>query len=429
MVATANAIEYKKVSPNFGGGLDMTSDVEGLPDNVLSIAENMRMTRKGYYYTRFGIANKADLSSSAAVDDMHPNNQYDVFFAKSGTKIYASINGETWYDTGVVRTASAADVLHDFGTYILASNGTDNLIRITSGINNADFTGSSTVITLDAGHNTNFRTPDTATFTADSTTDTLTATSHGLSTGDRVAFYNSGGALPGGISQWVEYFVLNSTANTFQLSATYGGSTLDITSNGSGTNTFTDGIAYCGGNMLTYTAKSGNTLTGAKVQSGTYAADLAITQSYDPSQGKKGRCMYDLDEKLLMGGVDGYEDVLYYSATSDDSNPEYITNLTQFDAGAKRMPSKITALMGGSGIVIIGLKKGIYFAHSFDIQTGSLVTRRITDNYGVPNAHCIVYMDPFYYVFTGNRILQIAADKNGVQLLEPTPQNPIVSFD
>lgn len=411
----------------------MTSDPSNLPTNKLAYAKNMRMTKKGFFYTRFGIDLRATVGSSM-VDDIHANKQRDILFMKSGTGIYCTTDGpeitlQNWYDTGVVRTASAADVLHDFGSYILATNGTDNFIRIISGINAAEFNGSSTVVTLSAGHNTFFRTPLTAVFTADNSTETFTSNSHGLVTGDRVAFYNTGGALPSGLSENVEYFVMNSSTNTFQVSLTYGGAVLSISTDGTGTSTFTNGICYCGGKMFVYTGQAGNTFTGCRVQAGTYAVGLAVTQSFDPLGAKKGRCLYDLQEKTLTGGVDGYEDMLYYTATSDETSPELATDFVNFDAGGKRMPSKITALCGGSGVVLIGLKKGIYFAHSFDISTGALITRRITDNHGVPNAHCIVYMDPYYYVWTGRRILVIVADVNGVQILEPQSDREPPPFD
>lgn len=411
----------------------MTSDPEGLDATKLSVSENMRMARKGYFYTRFGIAKRATVNSSA-IDDIHPNHQRDILFMKSGTGIYCTVDGpelsaQNWYTTGVVRTASAADFLHDFGSYIVASNGTDNFIRIISGVVDVAFTNASTTVTLDAGQNTFFRTPLTAVYTVDNTTETFTSVAHGLTNGDRIAFYNAGGANPGNISEYTEYFVINAGTDTFQISATYNGSAFNVSSNGSGTNTFTTGICYCKGNMFVYTGLSGNNFTGCRIQSGSYAAGLAVTQSFDPVGAKKGRCIYDLDEKILTAGVDGYEDMLYYTATSDETNPELATDFVNFDAGGKRMPSKITALMGGSGVVLIGMKRGIHFAHSFDINTGALITQRITDNHGVPNAHCIVYMDPYYYVWTGSRILCIIADRNGVQVLEPHSTQEPPPFD
>lgn len=78
----------------------------------------------------------------------------------------------------------------------------------------------------------------TATITADAATDIITSAAHGLSNGDTVTFFNSGGALPTGISAATYYYVITATTNTFQISATVGGSALDITGAGSGTNKF-----------------------------------------------------------------------------------------------------------------------------------------------------------------------------------------------
>jgi len=81
-------------------------------------------------------------------------------------------------------------------------------------------------------------TTDGSTFTADSTTETLTSNGHNLTNGDQVYFTNAAGALPGGISLSINYYVVGKTTNTFQISTTSGGSALDITSNGSGTNSW-----------------------------------------------------------------------------------------------------------------------------------------------------------------------------------------------
>lgn len=74
---------------------------------------------------------------------------------------------------------------------------------------------------------------------ADSSTDTLTKLSHGLSDGETVTLSNVGGELPGGLNEGYEYFVVNKTANTFQLSATSGGSAINLTTVGVGTHTVT----------------------------------------------------------------------------------------------------------------------------------------------------------------------------------------------
>src|SRR6185436_17480057 len=81
------------------------------------------------------------------------------------------------------------------------------------------------------------------TFTADSTTDQLTKTAHGLETGDGpVRTSNSGGALPGGLTAGTDYWVIKIDANNFKLAISsdanaFAGIAIDITGNGTGTQT------------------------------------------------------------------------------------------------------------------------------------------------------------------------------------------------
>ena len=92
--------------------------------------------------------------------------------------------------------------------------------------------------------------PVVTTFTANSATDIITLVSGSIersiggsnksANGRVVQVSNSGGALPSGLSASTNYFVINDSSGTsFKLSATLGGSAIDITSNGSGTNTIT----------------------------------------------------------------------------------------------------------------------------------------------------------------------------------------------
>lgn len=71
-------------------------------------------------------------------------------------------------------------------------------------------------------------------FTTDFTTDYLTSTAHGLSNGDRVMVY-SGTTLPAPLAANTVYFVINKTADTFQVSLTLGGSAVNLTDNGTDT--------------------------------------------------------------------------------------------------------------------------------------------------------------------------------------------------
>jgi len=75
------------------------------------------------------------------------------------------------------------------------------------------------------------------TFTADPSTDTITATGHTFDTNERV-YLTTTGTLPAGLSTSVfPYYVINSAANTLKLSLTQGGAAVDITTTGTGVQT------------------------------------------------------------------------------------------------------------------------------------------------------------------------------------------------
>jgi hypothetical protein len=72
------------------------------------------------------------------------------------------------------------------------------------------------------------------TVTADNSTDVITSAGHGLSNGDLV-FIASSSALPSGLTASTDYYVVNVTTDTFQLSLTSGGSPATFTTDGTGT--------------------------------------------------------------------------------------------------------------------------------------------------------------------------------------------------
>lgn len=74
-------------------------------------------------------------------------------------------------------------------------------------------------------------------FTADSGTDTLTSTAHGLSDDDRIVLATTN-TLPVGLDEITIYYVVSSTANTFKVSTSSGGSAVNFTTNGVGTHYF-----------------------------------------------------------------------------------------------------------------------------------------------------------------------------------------------
>ena len=75
---------------------------------------------------------------------------------------------------------------------------------------------------------------DGQTFTTDfATDDKLDISGHGFANGDRITV-SSATTLPAGLSLGVLYYVVNKTADDFELSLTSGGAAVDITDNGTG---------------------------------------------------------------------------------------------------------------------------------------------------------------------------------------------------
>jgi hypothetical protein len=71
--------------------------------------------------------------------------------------------------------------------------------------------------------------------TVDPATDIFTLANHGFSTGSRIRFRNTGGALPSGLSAATTYYVSVIDSNTFKVSETSGGIATDIIDAGTGT--------------------------------------------------------------------------------------------------------------------------------------------------------------------------------------------------
>lgn len=67
-------------------------------------------------------------------------------------------------------------------------------------------------------------------------TDFVTITAHGLVNNQVIRFRTDGnGALPAGLASGTPYYIVNKTANTFQVSLSQGGSVVDITDAGTDT--------------------------------------------------------------------------------------------------------------------------------------------------------------------------------------------------
>lgn len=135
------------------------------------------------------------------------------------------------------------------------------------------------------------------TFTADSSTDTLTATAHGLTNADVLALSTSS-ALPGGLAIDTPYYVVGATTNTFQLAASRGGSAIDITSAGSGTQSFS--VLFSEGKVyLSSTGTVGQWSNAVSLSNGS----LVLPQSTSIAPTAEGSIGWDTDDDLLKVGT------------------------------------------------------------------------------------------------------------------------------
>lgn len=149
--------QYSIVAQNYAAGLDATSGPENLPPEALTVAQNVRYSNAGGVFTRMGFEVKnAALGSNAKVDTIHTHEAYDVMFCKSGTKIYQSTDGVTWYDIGVTRTASERDFFYSFGKDVFVTNKTDSFLRIAVSTLATALTGVSTEVVVRAGDGSQF---------------------------------------------------------------------------------------------------------------------------------------------------------------------------------------------------------------------------------------------------------------------------------
>ncbi len=68
----------------------------------------------------------------------------------------------------------------------------------------------------------------------DATADTFRSVGHGYSNGDTVVLWPGGNSLPTGVSEGTVYYIVTSATDSFQLSATSGGSAINVTAKGQG---------------------------------------------------------------------------------------------------------------------------------------------------------------------------------------------------
>lgn len=489
----------------FDEGLRTDVTADKAPEGSLVIAKNVRYVPSGGFYMRKGTEEMENWApaTSYKIEQFGKCMEHDVLFVKTGTKIFQTKSeSESLYSVGWVGTAGYRGKFREYNSEMKYSNGIDIYLVITVGRVLTQFTNASTSIVMVPGNTDQFRTPKTNTFTVNATTDVFTAAAaHSLSNGDRIAFTNSGGALPTGLSTVTEYFVKNVTSTTFQVSATVGGSAVDMSDTGSGTHTFTDGILYCKGNLITYTKKKsstftavaandtitatahgfengsivqftnsggalpaglsaatsyyiidkttdtfkvsateggasvditdagtgthtyaaikgGDTFTGCTVPTGTYAVGSIVTQTKDVPMAPKASVIETIFEKMVAAGVTNAGHAMHYSVTANIDAPHNIDDFVSSGADSE--------LFGKFGTVTAmeSLLTKMYVAKDLGIEAwtgidadGIPIREPFDGSYGVFNHDC--------FIPVGNKIAMFATTRR-IKTIEPdtTGSNP-----
>ncbi|APC01319.1 hypothetical protein [Polynucleobacter asymbioticus] len=194
-------------------------------------------------------------------------------------------------------------------------------------------------------------------FTGSNSTVTITISSPGVVTwnnhqfppGQKVVFTTTG-ALPTGISAGTTYYVVNPTSNTFQLSATVGGSAITTSGTQSGIQTAT-GIA--GWNQVTF---------GQEIQFAQYQANVTISIT---------------TSAVISWTNHGLSNGQAVAFTSTGSLPTGMAvGMTYYVIAATTNTFQISATLGGTAITTTGSQSGTQTCTviSNTIASGTVVT-------------------------------------------------------
>lgn len=195
----------------------------------------------------------------------------------------------------------------------------------------------------------------------------FTATSHGLNNSDPIALTTSG-ALPTGLTANTTYYVINTATNTFQLSATVGGSAINTTGSQSGVHTVNIGhVELFGptGNSLFTTSHGAATdhrFSQSSWNNHSYITSAAFTEKVNklyidnnavlqlrtaglPVMTTIANGGSDITATGIGSGAISYLVALVYKYTYIVGNQTFITRSTLFRTtitGAANAPTKIT---------------------------------------------------------------------------------------
>jgi hypothetical protein len=211
----------------------------------------------------------------------------------------------------------------------------------------------STVNNLAAGATTMFlplrQTAGSGVFTtAFATDDFLTSTSHGLQN-DQAVTVQTTTTLPAPLIAGLTYYVRDRTVDKFKLALTKGGAAIDITSDGTGTQTWVQSVGGAGGMMAGDTLllrASGTPAKAEVITVAAIAAELVLTAVSATDVG-------DLFTKTAHGLVNGQAVVLAAPPAG------FTANTTYYVIAATANDFQLSLTVGGSAVAVTADGSGI----------------------------------------------------------------------
>jgi len=168
------------------------------------------------------------------------------------------------------------------------------------------------------------------------------------------------------------------------------------------------GTVYLRGSPVTYSGKSGGTLTGLSgIPAGGVKTGDLCTQSTTPSSLAiaKGTCGMIVEGATCIAGVKGFENVIYQSAPANLDNPEFAWDFNDNGANASILENPVTAMIKGTTF-------GYFFGESFckstsgyDLTTNVLVINDVTPDFGAYNQYCVANMGGRVVALGKNRLI------------------------
>jgi len=172
------------------------------------------------------------------------------------------------------------------------------------------------------------------------------------------------------------------------------------------------------GDSISYTGRTVDQLTGVTNISASHAA-LTIVTATEAQATLLATSISELENRTLLGIGKN----IYYSRAYTLANPEYAYDFSGSGSGSKTRTQPVRALHSSSGIVLIGLAKGIDFASGF-ASDGTLTVDTLSKVHSVPSARSITDTESGFIVWTGRRVLPVSSDGNGTRFTDSTDSIP-----